>query len=121
MERMNVQANIRAYLASNLPDVSVKVSIPDPRPDYLVVVRRVGGSMQDALIDVPKIEALIYAPTEAETAKLATLVSQLMFKLTFADGYAQVYESFFYSDYDTVAKNPRWYAQYELKTYLPKE
>lgn len=121
MERMNVQATVRAYLAKQLPNTTVKVTVPDPRPDYLVVVRRIGGAMQNELLDFAKVECLIYAPSEAKAADLAAQVSQAMLSLKHADGYALVHEQYFYSDYDTEAKTPRWYAQYELTTYSPKE
>lgn len=121
MQRMNIQATLRAYLEHKLDGVTVRVSVPDPRPDYLVVVRRIGGSMQDGLIDVPSIELLMYAPTEAKAADLAAKCAQAIFDLQYADGYASVDETYFYSDYDVTAKNPRWYAQYQIKTYLSKE
>lgn len=121
MERLNVQAAVRAYLAEKIPNAETRVTIPSPRPERLVVVRRVDGAMQDQLLDFAKVEALIYAPTESEAYKLAQEVSGAMLALSFADGYAKVRESYFYTDYDEDAKNPRWYAQYELTTYQPKE
>lgn len=121
MERLNVQADVRARLAEAITDAQVRVTVPSPRPSRLVVVRRVGGAMQDQLMDFAKMEALIYAPTEAQACELAERVSAAMLSLGFADGYAKVRESYFYTDYDEEAGAPRWYAQYELTTYKPKE
>ena len=44
---MNVQAVVRAYLADALPDASVRVVVPNPRPERFVLVRREGGARID--------------------------------------------------------------------------
>lgn len=119
MPRLNVQAEVRRMLESALPDVEVRVSVPDPRPPKLVVVRREGGAMENRLVDRAGVGVDMWAPTEAEAAELAERVSDSMLSLGFADGFALVREEAMRSDPDMVAKSPRWYASYTLWTYKP--
>lgn len=119
MPRLDAQADIRRRLAAAMPDVEVRVSVPNPRPATLVVVRREGGARQDALIDHAGIGVIVWAPTEAGASALAARVSDAMGELPFSGGYALVTEEAVRSDYDVARDSPRWYLSYTIKTFLP--
>lgn len=119
MALLNVQGELRALLEGAL-GVTVRTSVPDPRPATLVVVRRTGGARQDRLIDAPTVTVTAYAPTEAEAEELMERVDAAMADLPFASGYCKASPQSMRSDYDLVARSPRWLATYELKTYQPK-
>lgn len=118
---LNVQADIRERLQAALPDVAVRVSVPADRPARLVVVRRSGGSERNALIDAPGVEMQCWGVTEAEACELAHSVAAAMRSLAFADGYASVEQQTMHSDYDQLARSPRWYLDYSLRTYTPNK
>ena len=120
MAMPDVQGGLRRSLASALPDVEVRVSVPDPRPPTLVVVRREGGRRENALIDRAGVGIDCWAPTEADAYALADRVAGAMDELRFADGWADVSMESMRSDYDVVAKSPRWYLSYTIKAYKPK-
>lgn len=44
-----------------------------------------------------------------------------MSRLPFARGFCACEELEMRTDYDYVARSPRWYALYRLKTFQPKE
>lgn len=116
--RLNAQAAVRGYLARSL-DVPVCVSVPNPRPEKCVTVRREGGRIQsDKHRDKPGIGIYVYAKTEAEAADLAAEVSALMLKAHRLDGIADVQEEAFYSSPDLESNTPRWYGSYTLTTTL---
>jgi len=119
--RLNVMGELRAILESALGDVPVRVNVPGERPGTVAVVRRCGGARQDALIDSPQVEVLMWAPTEAKAEELAELVGDAMSHLPFARGFCACEELEMRTDYDYFARSPRWYALYRLKTYQPKE
>ena len=121
MPRLNVMGELRAILESALGGVPVQVGLPGERPGTVVVVRRCGGARQDALIDSPQVEVLMWAPTEAKAEELAELVGDAMSHLPFARGFCACEELEMRTDYDYFARSPRWYALYRLKTYQPKE
>lgn len=119
---LNVQADLRARLEAALDGVTVRVRVPETRPTTLVVVRRDGGSADAySMLDRPGIGIDCWAPTEAKACALSEQVACAMAQLPFAGGYARVEQEACYSDYDTVAKSPRWYLSYTLTTYEPKE
>ena len=120
MAPLNVQAALRSLFADGLPGVEVRTSVPAERPATLVVVRRVDGARQDRLIDSPRVEALMWAPSEAEAETLAQRVGDLMASLPFARGFCRCEEVTMRTDYDLLARSPRWYAQWDLKTYNPE-
>ncbi|MEE0238880.1 MAG: hypothetical protein U0I01_06160, partial [Pauljensenia sp.] len=76
---------------------------------------------QDALVDSPQVEVLMWAPTEAEAEDLAERVGDAMSRLPFSRGFCACEELEMRTDYDYLARSPRWYALYRLKTYQPKE
>ena len=123
MPRLNVQADVRSYLAASLDGVEVRVRVPDPRPERLVVVTREGGRRLDALRDRAGVGVLVWAPTEAECQELADEVADLMFALNgdfgFRRGYDLVEEEALYSDADTETRpdTPRWYGSYTITTH----
>lgn len=120
MPRLDVQAEVRRRLAEELRGVDVRVSVPNPRPATLVVVRREGGAMQDALIDRAGVGVDVWAPTEAGASALAGRVSDAMAALPFSGGFARVDEETVRSDYDVARKSPRWYLSYTIRTYVPR-
>lgn len=120
MGRMDAQAEVRRRLAAALPDVEVRVTVPDPRPARLVVVRREGGPLENRLIDRPGIGVQCWAPTEAEASALAARVSDAMLSLPFSAGFATVEETVMRSDPDMRSGSPRWYASYTLRTFKPR-
>lgn len=121
MPRLNVMGELRAILESALGGVPVQVGLPGERPGTVVVVRRCGGARQDALVDSPQVEVIMWAPTEARVEELAELVGDAMSHLPFARGFCACEELEMRTDYDYLARSPRWYALYRLKTYQPKE
>lgn len=121
MPRLNVMGELRAILESALGDVPVRVNVPGERPGTVAVVRRCGGARQDALIDSPQVEVIMWAPTEAKAEELAECVGDAMSRLPFARGFCACEELEMRTDYDYLARSPRWYALYRLKTYQPKE
>lgn len=120
MPRMNVQAVVRSKLEKAL-GVPVRASVPAQRPPTLVVARREGGRMQNALLDAPGIGIDVWAPTEAEAADLCQRAGDAMLSLTFAEGFALVNEEVMLSQYDKLTDSPHWYASYSLVTYKPIE
>lgn len=121
MPRLNVMGELREILESALGGVPVRVDLPGERPGTVAVARRCGGARQDALIDSPQVEVLMWAPTEAKAEELAELVDDAMSHLPFARGFCACEELEMRTDYDYFARSPRWYALYRLKTYQPKE
>lgn len=121
MPRLNVMGELRAILESALSGVPVRVDLPAERPGTVVVVRRCGGARQDALVDSPQVEVIMWAPTEAKAEELAECVGDAMSRLPFARGFCACEELEMRTDYDYLARSPRWYALYRLKTYQPKE
>ena len=121
MPRLNVMGELREILESALGDVPVKVNVPGERPGTVAVVRRCGGARQDALVDSPQVELRMWAPTEAQPEELAELVGDAMSHLPFERGFCACEELEMRTDYDYLARSPRWYALYRLKTYQPKE
>lgn len=121
MPRLNVMGELRAILESSLGGVPVRVDLPAERPGTVVVVRRCGGARQGPLIDSPQVEVIMWAPTEAKAEELAELVGDAMSRLPFARGFCACEELEMRTDYDYLARSPRWYALYRLKTYQPKE
>lgn len=115
--RFNAQASARAYLARELPDAKVGVTVPRPRPDAFVLVRREGGSMLDPYRDSAGIGVECWAPTEAKAFDLASRMSRAMLAMEREPGVAFVEEEAFYSDPDPEDASPRWYGSYTLITY----
>lgn len=121
MPRLNVMGELREILESALDGVPVQVDLPGEPPGTVAVVRRCGGARQDALVDSPQVEVLMWAPTEARAEELAERVGDAMSRLPFARGFCACEELEMRTDYDYLARSPRWYALYRLKTYQPKE
>lgn len=116
---MEVQGFTRAYLARELGGAAdVRVTVPNPRPARLVVVTRAGGGELDPHRDAPMLDALVWAPTEAEAATLATSVDKAMRRIVYEDGVAGARRVTLRTDPDPDDPGqPRWYACYVLTTY----
>lgn len=119
MARLNVQADVRSRLQAALTGATVRVSVPDPVPLPLVVVRREGGRMADQLNDHAGIGVDVWARTEAEAADLAMAASEAILTLPLADGYSRKHEETLMSDYDTDRDLPHWYGSYTVNCYRP--
>lgn len=116
---LNVQADLRSRLAAALEPVEVRTSVPDPRPDELVTVRREGGARQNALLDRPGVGILCWAPTEERACELAHDVADVVDSLGFGDGYALVEMDSMESDPDPDSQTPRWYLSYTITCFKP--
>lgn len=123
MARLNVQAEVIAYLKSAL-DVPVSVFVPTARSRYakngitdFVTVHREGGSRQNRLVDRAGVGIEMWASTESKAAKLAEQVSDLILDLEYRKGFARVEEESLYSDADADSGSPRWYGSYTITTY----
>lgn len=119
MDRPNVQADVRSRLQDALTGATVRVSVPDPMPLPLVVVRREGGAMADVLNDRAGIGVDVWARTEAEAADLAMRASAAVMALPLAAGYSRKAEETLRSDYDTDRDLPHWYGSYTINCYKP--
>lgn len=119
MDRPNVQADVRSRLQDALTGATVRVSVPDPMPLPLVVVRREGGAMADVLNDRAGIGVDVWAETEAEAADLAMRASATVMALPLAAGYSRKVEEVLRSDYDTDRDLPHWYGSYTVNCYKP--
>lgn len=118
---MDIQAYTRRYLADALDGVTVKVTVPNPRPAMLAVVRREGGAEIDAHHASAGIGITMWAPTEAEAARLATEVALAMRGFVYRDGIAKVTEETRINDPDPEDGSPRWYASYTIIDYPTDE
>ena len=116
---LNVQADLRSRLAAVLAPVEVRVSVPDPRPDELVTVRREGGARQNCLLDRAGIGVQCWAPTEARACELAHEVADAIDALGFSDGYALVEMDSMESDPDPDSGASRWYLSYTITCFKP--
>lgn len=114
---MEAQSAVRRALAAALAPTEVRVTVPAERPGELVVVRREGGHMRDALVDEAGIGLDCYAPTEELAAELAGRARRAMLSLPFADGFARVEETACRSERDMRRDCPRWYASFTVYTY----
>jgi hypothetical protein len=118
MQNLNVLAVLRTELMDST-GVNVSTAVPSPHPESFIVLNRFGGAKENGLIDAPYIDMDIYATTELRAYELAEKVRDCMGNLDFAKGFARVTETEFKQDNDMELKLPRWYAQYQLKTYKP--
>lgn len=110
-------ADVRKRLADALSPVPVKVSVPDPRPRSLVVVRRTGGRRLNRLQDSIGIGVECWAATEQEAHDLAVSAASAIESLSFADGYEAARCESMRSDYDVAGASPRWYLSYTLTAH----
>ena len=120
MPRLNVEGAVRAYLEGRMPGTRVSVSVPEDRPQTLVVVRRNGGRRVNALLDRAGLDVLCWAPTESEACALAERASDLVLALGsghILEGFDRVDEESLRSDYDRQARSPRWYGSYTITTH----
>ena len=118
---LNVQSDLRRRLAEELAPVEVRVSRPEGAPAELVTVRRDGGSRQDRLLDRPGIAIYCWAGSEERACELAEQVADAMERLPFEGGYALVSQDSMASDPDPDTRSPRWYLEYTITTFEPKE
>lgn len=113
---MEIQAYARRYLADAL-GVTARVTVPNPRPDTLLVVRREGGSMLDSHRDSAGIGVDMWAPSELEAANLARRVSVAMRAFEHEDGVARVTEEVLMNSPDPDDGSPRWYGSWTVIAY----
>lgn len=124
MPRLNVEAYLVSYLSGSLDGVTVRTTVPDPRPKRLVVLTRAGGRRLDALRDRPGVHMLVYGGSEWETSQLAEQVSDAMWALNRSNaamlaGIDRVDEEAARSAPDTQTQpdTPRWFLSYTLTTH----
>lgn len=124
MARLNVEAFVASYLRGALQDVEVRVRVPDPRPERLVVVTRGGGGKVNPLQDRAGVHLLVWGGSEWETSELAGVVGDLMDALNRSDaamlaGVSRVEEESLRSDPDTQTQpdTPRWFGSYTITTH----
>lgn len=119
---LNVQADIRERLQAALPDVPVRVAVPADRPARLVVVRRSGGRERNALIDAPGVEMQCWGATPRRRhASWRTRSPQPCAPSRSPTATRPVEQQTMHSDYDQLARSPRWYLDYSLRTYTPNK
>ncbi|WP_240044758.1 hypothetical protein [Streptomyces alboflavus] len=73
---------VRAYLQAALDvrgvSVPVRTRVPNPRPDRLIRVERLGGTRLDRITDRPRLSVEVWAPSQDEAADLAQLARALV-------------------------------------------
>lgn len=74
-------ALLRAYLLPLVAPVPVVVRVPDPRPEKLVQIRRVGGPAVAPVRDRPRIDVLAWAATDAEAVALQSTARSAIWAL----------------------------------------
>ena len=79
------------------------------------------GIIRRKVIDWLGRELLGESAVTPGTEELAERVGDAMSRLPFARGFCACEELEMRTDYDYVARSPRWYALYRLKTFQPKE
>lgn len=124
MPRLNAEQYVRSYLERELTDVMVRVSVPDPMPSRIVIVKRAAGRRIDALRESVGVHLSIYGGSEWETSELAAEVGDLMYALNRSNeamlgGISRVREEALRSDPDdqTQPNRPRWFASYTITTH----
>lgn len=117
---LNVVGQTRQLLADAL-ELPVYVNVPQDRPDEFVVINRGGGAWENDLIDRAGLNIYSYAPTEGEAYSIMERVCSIIRKLPFEAGYCTLDMESLYSDYDITTKQHRWYSNWTVKTYKPKE
>lgn len=70
----DIVALLRTYLLPTVAPVAVTSRVPDPRPDRLVQVRRVGGTQLRPVRDRPRVDVICWAPTDPDAFALADTV-----------------------------------------------
>ncbi len=118
---LNVQADVRARLASALAPVEVRITVRDPRPEEIVTVSREGGRRENGLIDRAGIGIYCRAATEERACELAYEVAAAMEGMPFSGGYARVEMDSMESDPDPDTGEPRWYLSYTVACFQPNE
>ena len=74
-------ALLRTYLLPLVAPVPVVVRVPDPRPEKLVQIRRVGGPAVAPVRDRPRIDVLAWAATDAEAVALQSTARSAIWAL----------------------------------------
>lgn len=69
---------VRPVIVGLHPTAHVGAKVPDPRPDWVVTVRRDGGGMLDQVQFQAMLGINIWAPTEVDAYALAAVVEQTM-------------------------------------------
>jgi hypothetical protein len=59
------------YLRPLLAPVHVGSRVPDPRPAEMVLLRRLGGTRRNAVVDGARIDVQVWAPDDPRASELA--------------------------------------------------
>lgn len=73
-----LRALLLARAEAYTDDVYVSNTIPDPRRDRMVIVRRDGGGRLDAVREAPRLGVNVWAKTEQDANDLARMVAALL-------------------------------------------
>lgn len=110
---------LRTYLLPIVAPVPVVTRVPDPRPERLVQVRRVGGPALVPVRDQARIDVFTWDPDDSPAMALALTVREAVWALAGTSTLGpQVYriEEFLgprMAD-DPITHSPRTWATYEL-------
>lgn len=115
----DVVALLRTYLLPIVIPTQVVSRVPDPRPDELVQIRRVGGTELRPVRDRPRVDVLAWAATEQEAWELADVLRVAIHALAgtvlLGPPVYRVDESLGpRMDDDPLARRPRVWATYTL-------
>lgn len=115
----DVTAALIGYLTPIMTPVRVVSRVPDPRPDRLVQVRRVGGTATPPVRDAARMDIWCWAPSDQPAMALALSVREAVWGLSGTTLLgATCYEvSEFLGprlDEDPVTNSPRVWATYSL-------
>ncbi|MDH2392314.1 hypothetical protein QCN29_26765 [Streptomyces sp. HNM0663] len=77
----DANALLIAYITPLHAPVAVVSRVPDPRPQQLIQVRRVGGSAAPPVRDSARLDIWTWAPTDADAMALALTVRSEVWKL----------------------------------------
>ena len=77
---MNIEEAVISYLEDALP-VPVFADVPQDRPESLVTVERIGGSLSSVVIDTAEIAVQSWEKTRFKASQLAGTVDAAMRKL----------------------------------------
>jgi hypothetical protein len=115
----DANAALITYLTTAVDPVTVVSRVPDPHPEELVQVRRVGGAATPPVRDAPRIDVWAWGPDDKRAMELALEVRGAVWALSGTSllGFPCYRVSEFLGprlDEDPVTNSPRVWATYQL-------